>query len=351
MIKRMIEISSEPCHIYTRLGQLIIQPRDSDKDHSKTIPCEDIGVVLIDHPQATITQGALAALSQAGAPVVVAGSRHLPVGIMLPVSENTEVVWRVKEQIMLSEPARKRLWQQVVAEKVKNQARALPEDSPAKQYLLEIAKNVKTDDKGNDEGYAARIYWSQWLGTSPIASDIKSGQPIFFDQATSGGKPFTRDADSEDPLNFFLNYGYSILRAAVARALVCAGLYPVIALKHQNRSNAFALADDLMEPMRPMVDIRVRRVYRAGARTLDPRTKASLLSVLYDTVGFAETTGPLLVCLHRYTAAYIRCLQGKEKTLLFPKPLELGEGELSSPEVAFRSSKGEAAQPLGSSVS
>jgi CRISPR-associated protein Cas1 len=323
MIKRIIDISSEPCHVSVRLGQLVIQPRDADKSRARSIPCEDIAAVVLDHGQVTVTQAALAALGEACAPVIVTGPNHLPAGVFLPVSNNTEVVWRVKEQVGLGEPARKRLWQQVVSEKIRNQALAVSRQSQARGFLLELAGKVKTDDRLNDEGYAARIYWSAWLQNRGTAFHDEEGQLI----------KFLRDTEGTDPLNFMLNYGYAILRAGVARALVSAGLYPVLALKHGNRSNSFALADDLMEPLRPMVDRRVRRLYATGSRTLDSRVKAGLLSVLYDNVGFAETTGPLMVALHRYTAAYIRCLQGKEKKLLFPRPLELGDEELSAPAV------------------
>lgn len=319
MIKRLIEISRDPVHLSVKLEQLVVQPFDSERAAAKSIPCEDIGVVLIDHPQVTLTHQALSTLMQHGAAVVVCGREHLPAGILIPISSHTETLWRVQDQVQTTLPTKKRLWQQIVVAKIKAQAAALLDNTSASGMLEKMALEVKSGDADNVEAQAAKLYWSAWLGETPgdsSATESHSAAPLPAPGAAQ--RLFRRDPEGLDPLNAMLNYGYAVLRAALARALVSAGLFPALGIHHSHRSNAFALADDVIEPLRPLVDVIVRERYRAGSRELDQSTKAALLSVLHQSVMFGGESGPLMVVLHRYTASLHRCLTGNAKRLEIP---------------------------------
>jgi CRISPR-associated protein Cas1 len=297
MIKRTIEISQQAYHLCVRNEQLRLLPRENPGTaDAPSIPCEDIGLVVVDEPGVTYTHAALAALLEHDAVLVICGRDHLPAGMLLPYQTHTEVVWRVDDQINASRPVRKRLWRQLVQAKIRAQARNLPPNSAVRAKLLSLARNVKSGDPENLEAQAARAYWSEWLGDAP----------------------FHRDPDG-DGINALLNYGYAVLRAAVARALVMAGLLPVLGIHHSNRSNAFCLADDLVEPLRPLADARVRECVRAGALRLDRDTKRALLELLTLEVQTADQSGPLMVALHRMVASLVRCYEGTSDRLVIPE--------------------------------
>ena len=262
-----------------------------------SVPCEDVGLVIVDHPQTTYSHAALARLLEFGAAVVICDRRHLPTGLLLPMGNHTEGVSRLQEQVAASRPLLKRLWKQVVQAKVRNQAANLETDSPVRRRLLALAAEVKSGDPANVEAQAAKIYWAEWLGS---------------------GSGFRRDQDG-DGVNAQLNYGYAVVRAAVGRALVAAGLHPALGIHHCNRANAFCLADDMLEPFRPFVDRAVRELSEAGQDALNPETKRKLLGLLTATVRVDGQTGPLMVALHRTTASLVGCYQGREKRLIFPQ--------------------------------
>ena len=300
MIKRTLEISREPAHLAVRYDQLLVK---RDGEIVASTPCEDIGVVVVDHPQTTYTHAALSKVLESGAVVVLCGHTHLPQGLLLPLSNHTEVVWRVNEQLAAPVPLKKKLWQQIVRAKILAQAENLSHDSPPYRRLIELARTVRSGDPANHEAHAARFYWSAWLinADAPETLDLK----------------FQRNAD-EQGLNAVLNYGYAIMRAAVARALVVGGLNPALGVHHSNRGNPFCLADDLMEPLRPLVDQRARELFWAGQTELDQPTKARLLEILAEDVQLGNETGPLQVMLHRYTASLVRCYQKVGKRLEIP---------------------------------
>lgn len=441
MIKRTIEISREPAHLSLRLGQLVLE---REHEQVSTIPCEDLGMVVVDHPQVSYTHSALAELVERDAVVVVCGKNHLPAGLLLPMTDHSEVVWRLHDQIAVSKPLRKQLWRQVVQAKIRAQANNLPTGTPARTRLLELARTVRSGDVTNHEAQAARAYWSVWLsgdelgrsrteatrltatpsacarsdidhestraggaeviglpievcasgpkgrdskaqskatngsdalgddgrqGISPervkLASSALSGLSVFpienpgrrgsaqadplcpglsspgpsgqssncilspnqqanassslANSTTRSRSPFRRDANGEDEINVLLNYGYSILRAAVARAIVMAGLHPAFGLQHCNRSNLFCLADDLLEPLRPLADARVRELARLGETALSPMTKAALLQLLTNEATTGDEAGPLMVTLHRYVASLVKCYSGESEQLEIPE--------------------------------
>jgi len=327
MIKRTIEISTEPVHLAVKLDQLQLQRHEANPGTAASIPCEDIGLVIVDHPQVTYSHQALAKLIEFGAAVLFCGRDHLPAGMLLPLSTHTEVVWRIQDQIAASRPLCKRLWQQIVVAKVLAQAANLAPDSPARGKLLTLADEVKSGDPTNVEAQAAKVYWSAWLG-DPRGTGILPVEDGLEGHATSGtrvpagaDKPFRRDPDG-DGLNALLNYGYAVLRAAVGRALVGSGLHPALGIHHANRSNPFCLADDLVEPLRPLVDARVRDLNEWGLKTLEKRSKVHLLELLTASVRMEDQTGPLMVALHRMTASLAKCLAGEEKKLSIPVAMD-----------------------------
>ena len=301
MIKRTIEISSNPAHLMTRHGQLILR---RDGETVGQIPCEDLGVVVVDHPSTTYSHAALTSLLDAKATVILCGPDHLPKGLFLPLAENSQVVQRINAQIAASRPLKKRLWTQIIVAKIRAQADNLVDDSSEQRRLLQFAREVKSGDSTNREAQASKVYWSAWLTNA----DGESGESLF-----------RRRREGDSP-NSLLNYGYAIVRAAVARAIISAGLLPAIGLHHTNRANAFCLADDLIEPLRPMVDETVRSLYWSGQTQIDRETKQALLELLTVEMQAGGQSGPLMVGLHRYAASLVRCFQGDSDQLEIPTP-------------------------------
>lgn len=296
MIKRTLEISREGAHLSIRNRQLMVTPHDRREEGARSFPCEDIGIICVDHPRTTFSSQALVELMTNGAVVALCGSRHLPVGLLLPLTTHTEVVQRLQDQIAVQPVRRKQLWKQIVQAKIRAQAVNL-EEPGARAHLSAMARRVRSGDAGNMEAQAAKFYWTNFLGN---------------------GAPFHRDTAGYDSLNSMLNYGYAVMRAAVARALVLAGFQVALGLHHTNRSNPFCLADDFIEPLRPIVDRRARALYREGREELDQRTKADLLALLSVTVKMGGTIGPLSVVLHRVTGAFGRCLTDRSAATEFP---------------------------------
>jgi len=294
LIKHTLEISREPAHLAVRNRQLLIK---RDGQVCASIPCEDIGVALVDHPQTTYTHAALTALAESDAAVVICGANHLPIAVLLPLAHHSQVVTRLNDQLSAGRSLQKQLWKQIVVAKIKAQAANLSPDQPAHRKLLALAREVRSGDPRNVEAHAARIYWANWLWQ----------------------EEFRRDPDGVG-LNAFLNYGYAVLRAAVARAIVAAGLLPSLGIHHCHRGNAFCLADDLMEPLRPVVDDRVREMYREGYDELNQPGKAALLGVLTQRMRMGEQTGPLMAMLHRHVASLVRCYTGESRRLEIPTP-------------------------------
>ncbi len=297
MIKRTIEISADAAHLSTRNSQLVLK-REGETVGS--VPWEDVGLVLVDHPQTTYSHAALNSLLESQAALVVCGRDHLPQGLLLPLGDHSEIVWRVHDQVAASLPLKKRLWKQIVQAKIRAQADNVACESPARRKLLQFAGDVKSGDSTNREAQAAKVYWRVWLQTGDAGDDV-----------------FRRRRDGVAP-NALLNYGYTVLRAAVARAIVAAGLLPTFGLHHSNRSNAFCLADDLIEPLRPLVDDCVRSLYFDGCTEIDRPAKQALLELLTVEVVTGEAAGPLMVALHRYAASLVKCYQGDARQLDIP---------------------------------
>jgi len=312
MLRRVVEISRDPCSLVTRDEQLLILRRDdgppkalpaNPHNLAGSIPCEDLGMLIVDERDTTYTHALLTKLAEHGTALVVCGRDHLPIGVYAPLPRNTDLLARLHAQIDMTKPCRKRLWSRIVAAKIRAQARNLAQNSQARSKLLGIARTVRSGDPDNREAYAAMVYW-----------------PALFSLAPGITQPFRREAGDRTapPPNNLLDYGYSILRAAVARALVGAGLLPALGLRHIGRSNFFCLADDLVEPLRPLIDARVLRMIGEGRFDLRQETKADLIKVLWTTVRTGNEAGPLQVALTHYAASLVRCLEGDPGRLNIP---------------------------------
>jgi CRISPR-associated protein Cas1 len=291
MIKRTIDVSNGPSYLSLENDQMVITRQKQEVGRA---PCEDVGVLLVDHPAVTLTQGLIARLMHYGGAVIVCGPNHVPAGVMVPMTANELTGRRIRLQARAKLPLRKRLWKQVVRRKIALQAQNLPSDDPALRELKELCREVKSGDRTNAEGRAAAAYF-----------------PVMF------GEAFRRDPEGEPP-NGLLNYGYMVMRAAVARAIVAAGLHPAMSLQHYHRNNAFALADDLVEPLRPLVDAAVRRVLERGGGFVDQEAKREILSLLTVEVRVGEQKGPLMVQLQRVVTSLVHCYEGKADRLELP---------------------------------
>jgi CRISP-associated protein Cas1 len=291
MIKRTIDISNGPTRLKIEHDQLVIIREDQEVGR---VPCEDIGVLLVDQQATTYTHSVLTRLVEHGGVVVLCGQDHLPCGLVLPMNANELVTQRQRLQLDCSQPTKKRLWQQIVKAKIAAQARNVPIGSEVRDRLLELSKRVRSGDPENLEAQAARFYW-----------------PAFF------GDGFRREQGGAWP-NPLLNYGYMVMRAAVARALAGAGLNPCFGLHHSNRGNAFCLADDLVELLRPLVDREVYPLLSSEKNEITQDNKRILLNLLAEEVKLGDVSGPLMVQLHRLASSLVDCYQGSREELEIP---------------------------------
>lgn len=292
MVKRTIFIVN-PCKLSLRNCQLVVENHTTGE--VRTVPIEDIGFVVIENQQVNITIPVLNALSENNCAVVICNEYHMPSAMLMNLEANTVQAETYKFQADASLPLKKGLWKQIVERKIENQSRLLTDLKKDGDMLKPLYMNVKSGDSDNREGVAARFYWGTLFGEE-------------FNRSRFGGE--------SNPL---LNYGYSILRAAMSRAIMGSGLYPSFGLFHKNRYNAFPLADDLMEPYRPYVDQVVYYLWQDGQRELLPATKQKLLSLLVVDVHFDDITRPLEVGLSLTTASLCRCLRGEDKRLEYPR--------------------------------
>jgi len=305
MIKQIVEISETPAHVRVRREQLEIT---SQGETLGRIPCEDLGVLIVDNQQVTYTHQALTKLGSCGTVVVLCDEMHLPSSMVLPLPDHSQVVTRLKMQIDATAPTKKRIWKQIVQSKITGQAANLEEGTAEERRLRELARTVRSGDPKNHEAQAAKIYWNSWLSEHPAQEEFRRGR-------------------FENAPNNLLNYGYAIYRAAIARAIVAAGLNPAIGIKHINRSNAFCLADDLIEPLRPIVDQIVRDLFCSGHADLDRYTKSAILESLTAAFSVSQGTGPLLVQLNRYLTSFVRCLEDPRAELETPQQCMLSDIE------------------------
>lgn len=308
MIKRTLYFGN-PAYLSYKLKQLVIKKPDAPGDMPdfgvsdaftvvKTIPVEEIGIVILDNQQITITHALMSALLDNNSAVVTCDNKHLPVGLFLPLSGNSIQNERFRSQLDASLPLRKQLWQQTIECKIRNQASMLFYSTGERHNNMSIwASSVKSGDSGNLEARAAAYYWKTLFPEKP---------------------GFIRGQNEDDPNNL-LNYGYAILRAVVARALVGSGLLPTIGIHHHNRYDAYCLADDIMEPYRPFVDKLVFDLVNQGYGTeLDTTTKQKLLAIPTEEVLMDGIRRPLMVAVSQTTASLTKCFSGELRKICYP---------------------------------
>lgn len=308
MIKKTLYFGN-PTYLSLRDAQLVIKlpeieksplPEDTKRMSETSKPIEDLGVVVLDNKQITITAGVIDALLENNCALITCDRRSMPVGLMLPLCGNTTQNERFRQQLDASLPLKKQLWQQTVQAKIRNQASVLEECTREEVNCMRVwANNVKSGDSDNMEARAAVYYW----------------KTLF---ATVDG--FSRSRDGVAPNNL-LNYGYAILRAVVARGLVASGLLPTLGIHHHNRYNAYCLADDVMEPYRPFVDKLVFCLCEQYGEDveLSKEVKSKLLSIPTLDVRIGGKRSPLMVAVGQTTASLYKCFSGELRRVIYPE--------------------------------
>ncbi len=310
MIKRTLYFGN-PAYLSLRNQQLVIKMPEVEKSTTvceviktesvRTIPVEDIGVMVLDNKQITLTQGLMEALLVNNTAIVSCDARSMPAGLLLPLSGNTIQQERFTDQINSSLPLRKQLWQQTIKAKIENQAAVLRKHTSAESKCMNVwASDVKSGDSDNLEGRAAAYYWKN----------------LFIPYIDK----FVRGREAAPPNNL-LNYGYAILRALIARALVSSGLLPTLGIHHHNRYNAYCLADDIMEPYRPYVDELVLSIVKSGQdyEELTKDLKAQLLSIPTIDVQISGKRSPLMIAASTTTASLAKCFGGEIRKIVYPE--------------------------------
>lgn len=294
MIKRTVYIGN-PARLYHEHKQLMIE--QGEEKRTAHIPIEDIGILILDNPQISLTHRVVQALQENEAVIISCDEKHLPLGLMIPYAGHHVQAERMRVQWEASLPLRKQLWKQTIEAKIQNQAFLLQRFGKEAKPLQVLAGGVRSGDPDNKEGRAARIYWD-----------------TLFD------KGFTRKRFGEPP-NAQLNYTYAIVRAIIARALVGSGLNTSLGLHHHNRYNMFCLADDIMEPYRPFADQVVYEMVdeiQDESEDLSPEIKRRLLSVAAMDVRMEGERSPLMVAASRTTNSLFECLEGSRRKILYP---------------------------------
>ena len=312
MIKRTLCFTN-PAYLSLKDRQMVIRlpeversdmPDVLKKESVRTIPIEDIGVVVLDNRQITITHGLLEALLENNCSVITCDSRSMPVGLMLPLCGNTVQSERFRDQLDASVPLKKQLWQQTVKAKIDNQAAVLAACAGAETGCMRRwSADVRSGDPDNLEGRAAAYYWKSLFAGVPGLSN------------------FTRDRQGIPPNNL-LNYGYAILRAVIARSLVSSGLLPTLGIHHHNRYNAYCLADDVMEPYRPLVDSLVFCIVNEYGgdmpEDITKELKMRLLGIPVTDVRIGGKRSPLMVAATQTTASLYKCFTGEARRIAYP---------------------------------
>ena len=296
MIGRIVEIADDRRHLFVNRGFLVVRDTEGERKELGQVPLDDIAAVIANAHGLTYTNNLLVALAERGAPFVLCGPNHNAMGMLLPIDGHHVQAKRIEAQIAASLPVHKRLWAAVVKSKLEQQAAALEAAAAPTAPLLALVSKVKSGDPENIEGQGARRYWGLLFGNT-----------------------FRRDQNG-DGVNALLNYGYTILRSATARAVVAAGLHPSIGLHHSNDSNAMRLVDDLMEPFRPVVDLKVWQLLGQGEAHVTPETKRALVRVLYDDMQTSVGVTPVMVCMQKLAISLAQVYLGERTKLDLPLP-------------------------------
>ena len=296
MIGRIVEIADDRRHLFVHRGFLVVRDTDGERKELGQVPLDDIAAVIANAHGLTYTNNLLVALAERGAPFVLCGANHNAVGMLVTLDGHHVQAKRIEAQIGATQPTHKRLWAAIVKAKLEQQAAALEAMGASTVPLQALVGKVRSGDPDNIEGQGARRYWTLLFGDD-----------------------FRRDQCGEG-LNALLNYGYTILRSAMARAVVASGLHPSLGLHHSNDANAMRLVDDLMEPFRPVVDLKVWQLNRAGETMVTPETKRALVRVLYDDMQTTLGVTPVMVCMQRLATSLAQIYLGERPKLDLPLP-------------------------------
>ncbi len=293
MLNRVLEICEENRYLSLSRGFIVIQ---HGSEELGKVPLDEIGVLLLSAQGVTFSKNILNALAEKGCITILCGKNYAPQSMVLPVYSHYHFAKIIKNQIDASLPLKKRIWQQIVIQKIKNQALALKlcKKEESVQLIEKIASMVKSGDSENREAYAARMYWKALFG-----------------------KDFTRDKDLPG-VNSFLNYGYAIMRSAMARAVCSNGLLPSLGIHHDNNLNQFALADDLFEIYRPIIDCVVFSLFSDEPSELTPELKNKLTNVLWTKVHTTEGDSPAFQSMQYMAASYVHALEDKKAAIDIP---------------------------------
>ena len=296
MIGRIVEIADDRRHLFVNRGFMVVRDTEGERKELGQVPLDDIAAVIANAHGITYTNNLLVALAERGAPFVLCAANHNAVGMLLTLDGHHVQAHRIEAHINASQPTHKRLWAAVVKSKLEQQAAALEAAGAPTAPLTALVRKVKSGDPDNVEGQGARRYWSLLFGSE-----------------------FRRNQDG-DGINALLNYGYTVVRSATARAVVAAGLHPSIGLHHSNDGNAMRLVDDLMEPFRPIIDLKVWQLQRAGESHVTPDTKRALVRTLYDDMQSSAGATPVMVCMQKLAVSLAQVYVGERDKLDLPLP-------------------------------
>jgi CRISP-associated protein Cas1 len=296
MIGRIVEVADDKRHLFLHRGFMVVQDTEGERKELGQVPMDDIAAVIANAHGLSYTNNLLVGLAERGAPFVLCAANHNAVGMLLPIEGNFEQSHRIEAQIAAALPTQKRLWAAVVRAKLEQQAAALEAAGAPTAPLSALVSKVKSGDPGNLEAQGARRYWTLLFGDE-----------------------FRRDRDAGG-VNALLNYAYTVMRATTARAIVAAGLHPSIGLHHSHDNNAMRLVDDMMEPFRPVMDLRVWQLRRNGEHQVTPETKRALVRTLYDDMQTDTGATPVTVCVQRLATSLAQIYLGEREKLDLPLP-------------------------------
>ncbi len=296
MIGRIVEVADDRRHLFLSRGFLVVQDTEGERKELGQVPLDDVAAVIANAHGLSYTNNLLVALAERCAPFVLCAANHNAVGMILTIDGNYQQAKRFDAQLAASQPLIKRLWTEIVKSKLQQQSAALEAAGAPFVPLSALVRKVRSGDPDNFEAQGARRYWGLLFG-----DDFRR------DQQCAG-------------LNAMLNYGYTVLRAATARAVVSAGLHPTIGLHHSNEGNAMRLVDDLMEPFRPMIDMKVWQLHKQGEGQVTPESKRALVRTLYDDMQTSAGATPVMVCAQKLAISLAQVFMGEKDKLDLPLP-------------------------------
>jgi CRISPR-associated protein Cas1 len=296
MIGRIVEVADDRRHLFLSRGFMVVQDTEGERKELGQVPLDDIAAVIANAHGLSYTNNLLVALAERCAPFVLCAANHNAVGMVTPVEGNYQQAKRFDAQIAATQPLIKRLWADIVKSKLQQQAAALEATGAPSIPLSALVRKVRSGDPDNFEAQGARRYWGLLFG-----DDFRRDQQ-------GGG------------LNAMLNYGYTVLRATTARSVVAAGLHPTIGLHHSNEGNAMRLVDDLMEPFRPMIDLKVWQLHKQGEGLITPDSKRALVRSLYDDMQTSAGATPVMVCTQKLAISLAQIFMGEKEKLDLPLP-------------------------------